>query len=689
MRSGPCARVSLSAISRIFASAISAYASYWRRTMRLPRLRLRTVPRNTTTPPKASSRTSASASSTESGASLTATGASVRASPPDTGGIRASSSPSASGVSSPAYSRLRAITTWRPSVMSGCSRATRATASRTVEPDGSSRSKWPRPAASRYEANKRTSTCTPRSVAEVRESHARGRQCGLRRPPLRVSRPGQRFLRRRGVLLRPRSTDAARGAVSAGKRARSPRVGHRRSAGRVQLRMAAGCDAGGARTRARRRARARAVDRSGFWLAASGVRGRVRCLHVRGRVRDRHLRDDRGRGAGAKVRRDPARAAARALVRLSAALLLPADVSVHRAGQHERERASSPVRHKAYRGAERSQRRRAEDAHRDLDEEGRPPGKRARDRQPGDGVRGPDRATGHGAAHRNRRGGRRHARLRAARDRKEPPLLPFSGLPGGPRPRHRARPREGPRRRRPRFARQGPRRHAQGPADAGDDAARPGPHRVPPPARAGGDRSRRVRRHRRPRHARGRARAAGRRGSGRVRHRGARVPRGGAGHLRRRWADLTRRRPRAPAARATRRAVRHGRRYGLRPAREARDSRRRRRGRGLSLPGDGCRRAPRGAGARRTRTPAAQGGVAKHARRRRPGFYDEQGTASLFAAGMTSAYTSLVIDLVTSDLALFVFAVVGIAGTAVSIARDTRAQKASLLTEKLPVQLSR
>jgi len=56
---------------------------------------------------------------------------------------------------------------------------------------------------------------------------------------------------------------------------------------------------------------------------------------------------------------------------------------------------------------------------------------------------------------------------------------------------------------------------------------------------------------------------------------------------------------------------------------------------------------------------------------------------------MTSAYTSLVIDMVTSDLALFVFAVVGIAGTAVSIARDTRAQKASLLTEKLPVQLSR
>jgi hypothetical protein len=56
---------------------------------------------------------------------------------------------------------------------------------------------------------------------------------------------------------------------------------------------------------------------------------------------------------------------------------------------------------------------------------------------------------------------------------------------------------------------------------------------------------------------------------------------------------------------------------------------------------------------------------------------------------MAGAYGSRVIDLMTSDLGLFLFAVVGIAGTAVSIARDTRAQKASPLAEKLPVQLSR
>src|SRR6476661_6896517 len=131
--------------------------------MRLPRLRLRTVPRNTTTPPNSSSRTSASASSTESGASLTAIGARVRASPPETGGIRASSSPSASGSSTPTYSRLRAITTCRPSAMRGCAAVIRAMASRTVAPGGSSKSKWPRPAASLYEANKRTSTCTLRA----------------------------------------------------------------------------------------------------------------------------------------------------------------------------------------------------------------------------------------------------------------------------------------------------------------------------------------------------------------------------------------------------------------------------------------------------------------------------------------------------------------------------------------------
>ena len=56
---------------------------------------------------------------------------------------------------------------------------------------------------------------------------------------------------------------------------------------------------------------------------------------------------------------------------------------------------------------------------------------------------------------------------------------------------------------------------------------------------------------------------------------------------------------------------------------------------------------------------------------------------------MTSAYASSVMDLVTSDLGLFLFAVVGIAGTAVSIARETRAQKASPLTENVRVEPSR
>jgi len=48
-----------------------------------------------------------------------------------------------------------------------------------------------------------------------------------------------------------------------------------------------------------------------------------------------------------------------------------------------------------------------------------------------------------------------------------------------------------------------------------------------------------------------------------------------------------------------------------------------------------------------------------------------------------------VIDLLTSDLALFLVAAVGIAGTAVSIARDTRDQKASVPSGEVPVELWR
>ena len=46
-----------------------------------------------------------------------------------------------------------------------------------------------------------------------------------------------------------------------------------------------------------------------------------------------------------------------------------------------------------------------------------------------------------------------------------------------------------------------------------------------------------------------------------------------------------------------------------------------------------------------------------------------------------------VVDLLTSDFALFVFAVVGIAGTAVSIARDARAQRASVVAQEIRVEL--
>jgi hypothetical protein len=44
-----------------------------------------------------------------------------------------------------------------------------------------------------------------------------------------------------------------------------------------------------------------------------------------------------------------------------------------------------------------------------------------------------------------------------------------------------------------------------------------------------------------------------------------------------------------------------------------------------------------------------------------------------------------VIDLLTSDAALFVLSTVGIVATAASILRDTRAQKASVATEKVRI----
>ncbi len=47
------------------------------------------------------------------------------------------------------------------------------------------------------------------------------------------------------------------------------------------------------------------------------------------------------------------------------------------------------------------------------------------------------------------------------------------------------------------------------------------------------------------------------------------------------------------------------------------------------------------------------------------------------------------VELLTSDGALFVFTTLGIAATAVSIVRDAKARKAQLVVERVPVELSR
>ena len=58
---------------------------------------------------------------------------------------------------------------------------------------------------------------------------------------------------------------------------------------------------------------------------------------------------------------------------------------------------------------------------------------------------------------------------------------------------------------------------------------------------------------------------------------------------------------------------------------------------------------------------------------------------------MRAAYVFRVMDLLTGDAGLAIFAAVGIAMTAVSIVRDTRVQKARLLTvvEEAPADLRR
>jgi hypothetical protein len=56
---------------------------------------------------------------------------------------------------------------------------------------------------------------------------------------------------------------------------------------------------------------------------------------------------------------------------------------------------------------------------------------------------------------------------------------------------------------------------------------------------------------------------------------------------------------------------------------------------------------------------------------------------------MTGAYRYPMIELLTSDAALAVFAAIGIAATAVSIVRDAKAQKARLLAEEVSIDFPR
>ncbi len=58
---------------------------------------------------------------------------------------------------------------------------------------------------------------------------------------------------------------------------------------------------------------------------------------------------------------------------------------------------------------------------------------------------------------------------------------------------------------------------------------------------------------------------------------------------------------------------------------------------------------------------------------------------------MRGAYPFRMMDLLTGDAALAIFTAVGIVATAVSIVRDTKEQKARLMTvtEEVPVDLGR
>ena len=151
--SSPCAARHSPRIAVIRSLAISAYASYSRLSTS------RVVPQKTTIAPDPGRLTAPARASTESGSGPTLAVIAV-ASPPLTGGISASSSPSPTGASSPTYSRLRAARTGIRSRISPRpgSRPAASITSATVAPSGTSSVRQSRPARSRRTAKSLSST---------------------------------------------------------------------------------------------------------------------------------------------------------------------------------------------------------------------------------------------------------------------------------------------------------------------------------------------------------------------------------------------------------------------------------------------------------------------------------------------------------------------------------------------------
>src|SRR5881396_437017 len=158
-----------SPISRIFASAIGACASYSRNFTGRPPVSYRTTPEKMTMPPAPGSSIVAAIASGESGA-VTTRYVSPPA-PPLTGGKRQSSSSGRRRCSAATYSlptannvngRYRASSGWRS--------ATADHADSTVPPSGRSSSIRSRPVASRYRANRRTRTRTVGAASRAGET---------------------------------------------------------------------------------------------------------------------------------------------------------------------------------------------------------------------------------------------------------------------------------------------------------------------------------------------------------------------------------------------------------------------------------------------------------------------------------------------------------------------------------------